>query len=96
VNYDYLLQQMSEYSEITQNRLNMIAMNFQSQGYFSEDARQIAYRLMERSLFRQESLVSYNNIFWAVAISVLFCLPIIFLIRRDKKVPAVKAEVHIE
>jgi len=40
--------------------------------------------------------VSYNNIFWAVAISVLFCLPIIFLIRRDKKVPAVKAEVHIE
>jgi DHA2 family multidrug resistance protein len=85
VNYDYLLQHLSEYSEITQDRLNMISMNFQSQGFFSEDARQIAYRLMERSLFRQEALVSYNNIFWAVAISLLLCLPVIFLIRRNEK-----------
>ena len=96
MNYDYLLQHLSEYSEVTQDRLNMIAMNFQSQGYFSEDARQIAYRLMERSLFRQESLVSYNNIFWAVSISVLICLPIIFLIKRNDKDPSAKVDVHIE
>ncbi|MFM7152892.1 MAG: hypothetical protein ACKOZV_02060, partial [Bacteroidota bacterium] len=96
VNYDYLLQHLSEYSEITQDRLNMITMNFQSQGFFSEDARQIAYRLMERSLFRQEALVSYNNIFWAVAISVLLCLPVIFLIRRNEKEPAAKVDVHME
>lgn len=45
----------------------------------------MAYTVLDRMLFKQESLVSYTNVFWLVGVSALVCLPLVFLIRNNKK-----------
>jgi hypothetical protein len=44
----------------------------------------MAYQLLNSSLLKQESLVSYNNIFWMVAVSTLCAVPLILLTRSKK------------
>jgi hypothetical protein len=40
--------------------------------------------------------VSYDNIFWIVALAVIACIPVILLIRNDKKAGAAPVDIHIE
>jgi DHA2 family multidrug resistance protein len=96
VNDTYLLQHMNIYNEAFQDRVNQMTQSFVAQGYFLDDAQQLAYKMMDVSLFRQQSLVSYDNIFWMVALAVLFCIPVILLIRDNKKAGAPKVDVHLE
>jgi len=91
VNYNYMAQQMSASNEQFTDRFNLLTQNFLSKGYYLEQAQQMAYKVLNGSLLKQESLVSYNNIFWIVALSSLVCIPIIFLIRNKKN-----AEKHAE
>jgi DHA2 family multidrug resistance protein len=92
----YLLQHLNIYNEAFQDRVALLTQNFQSQGYFQEDATQMAYKIIDLALFKQQSLVSYNNIFWYVGVAVVFCFPIIFLIRTDSKKQTAKVDVHLE
>lgn len=92
----YLLQHANIYNEPFQDRVNMLTQNFASQGYFLDDARQMAYHLTNLSIFKQQSLVSYDNIFWIVALAVLCCAPIILLIRNNKSAGTAPVDVHLE
>lgn len=96
VNDNYLLQNTNIYNENFSNRVSMLTQNFAAQGYFLEDARQMAYKVVDMMVFKQQSLVSYDNIFWIVAVAVLLCIPIILLIKNDKKAGAAKVDVHLE
>jgi len=95
-NDNYLLQHMNIYNEAFSDRLNQMTQNFVAQGYFIDDARQLAYKMMDLSLFKQQSLVSYDNIFWMVALAVILCIPIILLIRNNKNAGGPKVDVHLE
>lgn len=92
----YLSQHMNIYNQPFQERLGMMTQNFSAQGYFSDDAQQLAYKMMDLTLFRQQSLVSYDNIFWVVALAVIACIPVILLIRNNKKAGAAPVDIHIE
>ncbi len=92
----YLLQHANIYNEPFSERLNMLTQNFVSQGYFIDDARQIAYKLMDLTIFKQQSLVSYDNIFWLVAMSVLCCVPLILMIKNNKGMPGAKVDIHLD
>ena len=96
VNDSNLLQHMNIYNEPFQERFSQMTQMFLSQGYFLDDAQQLAYKMLDLSLFRQQALVSYDNIFWMVALAVLFCIPIILLIRNNKKTGGPKVDVHLE
>jgi len=94
-NDNYLLQHMNVYNEAFQDRLNLITQNFVSQGYYLEDARNMAYKILDLTVFKQQSLVSYDNVFWTVAVAISICIPVILLIRNQKgKVAPV--DVHVE
>ena len=56
----------------------------------------MAYKLLDLSLFKQQSLISYNNVFWTVGLAVVICIPIILLIRNNKEKSTEKIEVHME
>jgi DHA2 family multidrug resistance protein len=92
----HLLQHTNIYNEPFQDRINMLTQNFTAQGYFIDDARQLAYEITNMAVFKQQALVSYDNIFWLVAVSVLACIPIILMIKNDKSAEAAKVEVHLE
>lgn len=95
-NDNYLLQHTNFYNEPFQDRINQLTQNFVSQGYFVDDARQLAYQLTDMTVFKQQSLVSYDNIFWIVAMAVLVCIPIILMIRNDKSSGGAPVDMHLE
>ncbi len=95
VNDTYLSKYLNPYNETFQDRVNLITQNFISKGYFKEDARQMAYKVMDLTRFRQQSLVSYDNVFWTVAVIVLLCIPIILLIKKTKD-PVKPVDVHLD
>lgn len=95
-NDNYLVQHFNIYNEAFQDKISLLTQNFVSQGYFKEDATQMAYKLMDLSLFKQQSIISYNNVFWTVGLAVVICIPIILLIRNTKEESAEKIEVHME
>ncbi len=95
-NDNYLLQHYNIYNDTFQDRANLISQNFISQGYFKEDALQMAYKIMDLSLFKQQAIISYDNVFWSVGITILVCIPIILMIKNDKKRGGEKIEVHLE
>lgn len=80
-----LLQNITIYSQTAQERIVAFTQNFISAGYDKVNAEQMAYTVLDRMLFKQESLVSYTNVFWLVGVSALVCLPLVFLIRNNKK-----------
>jgi len=91
-----MLQHTNVYNDAFNDRVNMLTQNFASQGYFIEDAKMLAYKLTDLSVFKQQSLVSYDNIFWLVAVAVLFCIPIILLIKNKKSSGMAKVDVHLD
>jgi len=95
-NDTYLLQQYNIYNETFQDRANLITQNFISQGYFKEDAQQMAYKVMDLSLFKQQAIISYDNVFWTVGLTILVCIPIILLVKNDKKHSGEKIDIHLE
>ncbi|MBH2004317.1 MAG: DHA2 family efflux MFS transporter permease subunit [Sphingobacteriia bacterium] len=95
-NDNYLLQHYNVYNDQFQNTVDGLTQNFAALGYFKEDARQLAYKVMDLSLFKQQAIVSYNNVFWTVGLSILVCIPIILLIRNNKKHSGEKIDVHLE
>lgn len=95
-NDNYLLQHYNIYNENFQDRASLISQNFISQGYFKEDAQQMAYKVMDLSLFKQQAIISYDNVFWTVGLTILVCIPIILLIKNDKKHSGEKIDVHLE
>jgi DHA2 family multidrug resistance protein len=95
-NYIYLSQGMNEYNQNFTDQLNGMTQNFMGMGYYKDQAQAMAYRLMNGSLQRQELLVSYDNIFWIVAIASLICVPVIFMIRSKKVEESGATEMFME
>ncbi len=83
-NDNVLLQNMGNFNPAFQERFNVMVQNFMANGYYRDDAEAAAYKLLDGMLLKQQLLVSYDNIFWYVAVAVLFCIPLVFLIRNQK------------
>lgn len=75
---------LTEYNNASAERVAALTQNFVSKGYSFENAQALAYQTMEGLLFKQQALVSYNQGFFAVGITILICIPIVFLIRYKK------------
>jgi DHA2 family multidrug resistance protein len=94
-NFNYLSQYTNEFNPEFTDRINMMTQNFMSQGYFRDQAEQMARQATNSGVIRQMLLVSYDNIFWIVAIASLVCVPLILLI-RNKKTEGVATETFME
>jgi MFS transporter, DHA2 family, multidrug resistance protein len=79
-----MLGYITDYNTISTDRLSMLTQNFLSKGYTLEDAQALAYKSMEGILYKQQALVSYDQGFFAVGISILICIPIVLMIRYQK------------
>lgn len=90
-----MISYVNNYDTQSSERISSLTQNFVSQGYSPEDAQTLAYKMLENSVLRQQSIVSYDQGFMMVAGAIILCIPIVFLIRYDKKKKAaVVADGH--
>jgi DHA2 family multidrug resistance protein len=83
-NRNNMLSYINPYDANTNERLNAMKQNFMSRGYDMQQATDLAHKMLEGSLFRQYTLVSYNQGFLMVGVAILICIPITLLIRYKK------------
>ena len=83
-----MLGYVTDYSGASTERIAGLTQTFVSKGYDLENAQALAYKTMEGMIFKQQALVSYDQGFFMVGISILICIPIVFLIRYKKGAPA--------
>ena len=79
-----LLPRISLYNTETVQRIQAFTQNFMAQGFPAEQARRQAYAALEGTLMKQVSLITYSQIFNALGIFFLICVPLILFVKRTK------------
>jgi DHA2 family multidrug resistance protein len=79
-----MIAYINDAASASAERMAAFTQNFISKGMAEIDAQSMAYRMMELSVFKQSALVSYDQGFFMVGIAILFCIPIVLMIRYKK------------
>jgi DHA2 family multidrug resistance protein len=64
--------------------------NFLNSGYSLEQAKTMAYHLLDLTVWKQYSLMAYNDVFLLVGVLTLACLPLVFFVKYKKAKPGTK------
>jgi DHA2 family multidrug resistance protein len=83
-------------SPATDARLQGLATNLQAHGSSALDAAQQALGLLENTVVRQATLLSYLDAFGIVALLALVCMPLVFFAGRPKAVSRAAASAAAE
>jgi DHA2 family multidrug resistance protein len=67
-----------------QNRIQQLQAGFMSKGFSANEALGKAYQVIDFSVMKQSTVMSYMDIFMYLGIMFLCCIPIIFFIKRGK------------
>jgi DHA2 family multidrug resistance protein len=67
-----------------QQRIIALQRGFMSKGFAENEALKKAHQVLEFSVFKQSTVMSYMDIFLYLGILFLFCIPIILLIKKGK------------
>lgn len=89
-----MLSYVTDYNNTSTDRIASLTQNFTSSGYAPADAEALSYKMMDLAIFKQQALVSYDKGFMIVALSMVVCIPVVLLIRYDKKKKAKAVSDH--
>jgi len=67
-----------------QQRVQQLQQGFMSKGFSSNEALGKAYQVLDLTVLQQSTVMSYMDIFMYLGVMFLFCIPIIFFIKRGK------------
>jgi DHA2 family multidrug resistance protein len=67
-----------------QQRVLILQKGFMSKGFSSNEALKKAYQIMDYSVLKQSTVLSYMDIFLYLGILFLCCIPIVFLIKKGQ------------
>ena len=79
-----MIGNVNEYSDATNERIAGFIQTFSSAGYSIDDAAQAANMMMNNLVTKQQFLLSYSQGFLTLGLGVLFCVPLILLIKYKK------------
>jgi DHA2 family multidrug resistance protein len=77
-----------------QQRIIQLQQGFQSKGFTPNEALQKAYQVMDFSITKQSTVMSYMDIFMYLGVLFLCCIPIVFLIKRGKNKVSLEDAMH--
>ena len=89
-----LLPNISLLDPETVQRLQATTQNFLAKGFPLEQAQRQAYAVFEGILMKQVSLITYAQVFTALGLFFLACLPLILLIKRVRVVGKMSLDAH--
>ncbi|KAB1157620.1 MDR family MFS transporter [Flavobacterium luteum] len=67
-----------------QQRVALLQRGFMSKGYSANESLGKAYQILDYSVLKQSTILSYMDIFLYLGILFLCCIPIVFLIKKGK------------
>lgn len=67
-----------------QERVQQLQQGFMAKGFAPNEALAKAYQVMEGSIMRQATVLSYMDVFIYLGVLFLICIPIILLVKRGK------------
>ncbi|MFM9989051.1 MDR family MFS transporter [Flavobacterium sp.] len=67
-----------------QQRIQILQKGFMSKGFSANEALNKAYQVIDFTVMKQSTVMSYMDIFLYLGIMFLCCIPIIFLIKKGK------------
>lgn len=67
-----------------QNRVHQLQQGFMAKGFSANEALNKAYQVLDVSVMKQATVLSYMDIFLYLGIMFLCCIPIILLIKKGK------------
>jgi DHA2 family multidrug resistance protein len=79
-----MIGNINEYSDATNERIAGFIQTFSSAGYSIDDAAQAANMMMNNLVTKQQFILSYSQGFLTLGLGVLFCVPLILLIKYKK------------
>lgn len=91
-----LLAHVNIYDPATQDRLAAFTSSFIGNGYSMDQAQALSYRVLDLSVWKQYSLIAYNDVFLLVGVLTLACLPLVFFVKYKKAKPGTKVAMAHE
>lgn len=77
-----------------QQRILQLQQGFQAKGFTPNESLQKAYQVLDFSITKQSTVISYMDIFMYLGILFLCCIPIVFLIKRGKNKVKLEEALH--
>lgn len=77
-----------------QQRIVQLQQGFQAKGFTPNESLQKAYQVLDFSITKQSTVMSYMDIFMYLGILFLCCIPIVFLIKRGKNKVKLEEALH--
>lgn len=85
VHRNNLVQHLDATSPAIQNQVNSLQHAFMSKGMTPEIALQSAYKALDLNVTRQAMVLSYMDVFYFIGLMFLICVPIVLMIKANKK-----------
>lgn len=80
-----LVSHMTTDNGLFQQKLNGMQQSFMAKGMTSDAALNSAYKLMDFSVSKQASVLSYMDVFLYLGILFLICIPFILMVKSNKE-----------
>lgn len=89
-----LLPNISLYDPETQQRIQAFTQNFMSKGFTMEQAKLQAYKVLDFSLMKEASLITYGQTFTMLGLFFLACIPLIIFVKRAQDGASIDLNAH--
>jgi len=80
-----LMEHVTVFGDKTNQMLQSLTQYFYSRGMDMADAQHKAMKAVEGIVMRQASMISFNYLFWLIAVLFLISIPLIFLITDSRR-----------
>jgi len=80
-----LMEHITAFGNTSTETLRSLAQYFSSQGMDIIDAQNKALKAIEEIVMRQASMISFNHVFFMIAVLFVICVPLIFLITDSRR-----------
>ena len=68
-----------------QQRLNGLTASFKTKGFSVDQAQGAAYKILDLSVLKQATVLSYMDVFLYLGFLFLVCIPFVLLVKEKKK-----------
>ncbi|OUD44214.1 MFS transporter, partial [Flavobacterium psychrophilum] len=69
-----------------QQRIQLLQKGFMAKGFSTNEALNKAHQVIDFTVLKQSTVMSYMDIFLYLGIMFLCCIPIVFLIKKSKNI----------
>lgn len=80
-----LMEHITAFGNTSAETLRSLSQYFSSQGMDIIDAQNKALKAIEGIVMRQASMISFNHVFFLIAVLFVICIPLIFLITDSRR-----------